>query len=362
MRIAVIDVAAESGGALSVLNDFLYYLVSLEHDNNEYYVFVSQKLNIEKENIHYIIKPEIKRSWFSRLKWERIDAQGEFDELNIDLVFSLQNTGFYSKKIKQIVYFHNVLLLESKKKYSIWNKEQRKYAIYTKAIAPYTIASLKYADTIICQTKTICADIKNRLPDTNVVAVYPNVHVDEEYRNTANELIKGFIYPTSPVPFKRVESIIECVKEHNNWFEDNNLEMLITIKGDENAYASKLLELSRGCEAIKLIGYQTRERIMQLYQDHVLIVNSELESFPLLFLEKSIIGGAVISADYAYAIEITGKLPNVEVYKKENMEDMFEKMKWAISYGSNYDMDSSWETNSWEKVIEIINNSCRGNL
>ena len=60
MRIAVIDVAAESGGALSVLRDFLSYLVKEYNGRDEFYVFVSKEVDIKNECIHYVLKPEIR--------------------------------------------------------------------------------------------------------------------------------------------------------------------------------------------------------------------------------------------------------------------------------------------------------------
>ena len=201
MRIAVIDVAAESGGALSVLRDFLSYVAGLNDKQNEYYVFVSKEVDIQNPHIHYVLKPEIKSSWVSRLKWERFKAVKELKQLRIDVVFSLQNTAFFTNKIRQIVYFHNVLLLEPKKKYSLLKKEERLYGIYTRVIAPYTLSSLRRADTIVCQTNTVRKEIQKRIPEVNTVAVNPNVYVDDEYVDTAVRPIKGFIYPTAAVPF-----------------------------------------------------------------------------------------------------------------------------------------------------------------
>lgn len=65
MRIAIVDVAAESGGALSVLMDFLNYLHSIDDDKNEYYIFVSQSIEIENNKFHVVIKPEIKNHGFA---------------------------------------------------------------------------------------------------------------------------------------------------------------------------------------------------------------------------------------------------------------------------------------------------------
>lgn len=351
MNIAVIDVAAESGGALSVLKDFLEYISSLTEDEDEYYVFVSKEIDIVHPRIHYCLKPEIKKSWFSRLKWERFGAVKELQALNIDVVFSLQNTAFYTKKFRQVVYFHNVLLLEPRRKYSLFKKSERHFGIYTRVIAPYTMRSLKYADTIICQTDTVKKSIEKRRLSARVISVNPNVYVDEQFINTAIKPIKGYIYPTAPVPFKRIEEVIECVKKNQEWFMQNNLEMLVTLEGTENEYAKMLYELGKGINALRFIGYQKREDILRLYRDHALVINSELESFPLPFKEAELVGTPIVAADYSYAIEILGNKQGTLVFRKHQIDEMFEAMKRAASLGKITSEDLS-KMNTWKLVVD----------
>lgn len=357
MRIAVVDVAAESGGALSVLKDFLSYIVSNIDETNEYYVFVSKEVDIVHPHIHYVVKEEIKKSWISRLKWERFGAIKELEALKIDVVFSLQNTAFYSKKIRQIVYFHNVLLLEPAKKYSLMKKEERLFGIYTRVIAPYTIRSLKFASTVICQTNTVREQIHRRNPRINAIAVNPNVYVPKEYIGTALKPIKGFLYPTAPVPFKRIEEVIECVQENLDWFKCNELELLVTISGTENPYAKMIYDMGKDIPCIRYIGYQQREKILNLYKDHALIINSELESFPIPFKEAEYVGTTIVSADYSYAVEILEDIRGAFTYEKHNLQDMFEKMKKAVNYELTENNSVEIGTNTWIQVMEIISNS-----
>ncbi len=354
MNIALVDVAAESGGALSVLMDFLDYLLSLENDTNEYYVFVSKAIDIKNERFHVVQKPEIKKTWFCRLKWELIEAKKEFISLKIDTIISLQNTGFFFSGFRQIVYFHNVLLLENKRKYSLLKKEERKYALYTRLIAPYTIGSLKKANTIISQTNTVKKKLKKKLPKSDIVVINPNVHVEEKYINTAISPIKGFIYPTSAVPFKRIEEIVKCAKQNKKWFADNKLEILITISGNENEYANKIADMAKCVEAIKLIGYQSRESILDLYKDHALIINSELESYPLPFKEAELVGTIILAASYSYSVEILKGVNNVLLFRKHQLDEMFQAMKKTVVstlFHSEY-----VPNNSWENLMNIIDN------
>lgn len=356
MRVAVVDVAAESGGALSVLRDFLNFLATLEDDKNEYYVFLSTEICINKENIHYIVKPQIKNSWFARLKWERLCAIKEFEKLKIDVIFSLQNTAFYSKKIRQIVYFHNVLLLEPRNKYSLFKKDECLYGMYTRLIAPYTLNSFRYADSIVCQTNTVKNEIQRRMPELNVIAVYPNVNVNDRFIQTAVRPIKGYVYPTAPVPFKRISEVVRCVRDNVKWFTENKLELLITIDGKENAYAQKVYDLGKDIPCVKFIGYQTREEILQLYRDHALIINSELESFPIPYKEAELVGAPIVTADYPYAIEVTEKINVKFIFAKDDLLSM--KNKMIECYESKDVNLATTCANSWDVVLKIIEGEC----
>lgn len=354
MRIAVIDVAAESGGAMSVLRDFLSYVVREKDDQNEYYVFVSKELDIVNSHVHYILKPEIKKSWINRLRWERMSAIRELEKMRIDAVFSLQNTAFYSRKLRQIVYFHNVLLLESSKKYSLWKKEERLYGFYTRFIAPYTLHSLKNANTIICQTNTVKEMIMQRVSGKRVVVVYPNVNVEDDRFDTSMRPIRGYIYPTSAVPFKHIEEVVACVKENADWFYQKGLEVLITIDGKENQYAQTICKMGEKIACLKFIGYQKREKILDLYQNHALIINSELESFPLPFREAELIGTPIVAADYPYAEEILNNNDDASTFIKHDLNDMFSKMRLAFENTKHRQTIRIERHNTWAEVMKEI--------
>ena len=354
MRIAVVDVAAEKGGALSVLTDFLEFVTSVDDDTNEYFVFVSKAIDIIHPRIHFIQKPEVKKSWFSRLKWERFKAMKEFVALNIDVIFSMQNTAFYSNHIKQCVYFHNALLLEPKEKYSLFKKSERIYGIYTRLIAPYTIKSMKYADLTICQTKTIRGALLKANPKLHVEVVSPNVRVEEKYINSATYPINGYIYPTAAVPFKRIEEIVECIKQHEKWFTENRLEMLITIDGTENTYAQKVFEIGKSIPCIKFIGYQTRDKILELYSRYALVINSELESYPIPYREAELVGTPILSADYPYAREILKDNEKSRLFRHGDIESMFQA--FVDTRGICTTSNISIHKNSWCYIYNLLMN------
>ena len=354
MRIAVVDVAAESGGAVSVLKDFLQFAASDDADTNEYFVFASRDVGVVHPRIHCILKPDVKRSWAQRLRWELLEAVRELAELKIDIVFSLQNTAFFSRKLRQVVYFHNALLLEAGGRYSLFKEDERLLGIYTRAVAPYTMKSLRYADAVICQTNTIKAGIEKRVPGIRAVTISPDVRIDERFVDSASAPLRGFIYPAAPVPFKQIEEVIRCAGNNREWFAANDLELLITVSGSENAYAGKVVRIGAGIPHVKFIGYRQRDEILALYKDHALIINSEQEAYPLPFREAELVGAPIIAADYPYAVEILDGSGKAGLYRKHDLSDMFSKMQWALSAAGSDGKAAAVQRDPWAEVREII--------
>ena len=107
MNIMVFDVPAESGGALSILNEF-YNSFSIDKENN--YIFVvSKPILKDTENIKILRFPWIKKSWFHRFYFDHVIAPKLIKNYNVDRVLSLQNIIIPYTNVYQTVYVHNSL-------------------------------------------------------------------------------------------------------------------------------------------------------------------------------------------------------------------------------------------------------------
>ena len=105
MRIVVNDIAASSGGALTVLTDF--YNCVREHDTaNEWIFLLGADLLEETSNIKIITLPQIKNSWLKKLTFDLFTGRKFMNSLNPDVIFSLQNTITFGSKAPHIIYLH----------------------------------------------------------------------------------------------------------------------------------------------------------------------------------------------------------------------------------------------------------------
>ena len=107
MKIMVFDVPADSGGALSILEEF-YKKFKLDKENTYVFVLGCGVLK-NSENIEVLNFPWIKKSWLHRLFFDYFVAPKLVANRGIDRVLSLQNVMVPRTKIPQTIYVHNAL-------------------------------------------------------------------------------------------------------------------------------------------------------------------------------------------------------------------------------------------------------------
>jgi glycosyltransferase involved in cell wall biosynthesis len=345
MNIAVIDVAAESGGALSVLNDFCKAVGKYGKDN-QWYIITSTVDIAESENIHNIKFPKVKKSWIHRIIWEKTVFPKLMRKLEIDIVVSLQNNALPKGKWKQAVYFHNVLLLQKKDIFSIWNKQERPYAIYCRFLGPYIRHTWKNADIMFVQTNTVKTQIEQYNIHKKIEVIPPTVL--EEFGRTHLPRIRGYVYPASATRYKNYEAIINAEKKLNEEYKTINV--LFTIEDSENEYAREIYEKSKEVKGISFIGKQTREKIFELYREYGVIFTSKIESAGLALTEAQVVNTVAVALDYPYAHEI------LQDYKRGYLADetsLHKAMEEGMS-DVNDGMCSYNHKDGWEKMISII--------
>ncbi|MDE5977655.1 MAG: glycosyltransferase [Turicibacter sp.] len=346
INIAVVDVAAQSSGALSVLNDFCASLNKSE-TKNQWYIITSLVKVEESKHLHNIIIPEIKRSWAHRIFWEKFKFPKLMKKLKIDFVISLQNNALPKGRWKQVVYFHNVLLLKHDINFSFFKREERKFFIYTRVLGPYIRHTWKNADKLYVQTETVKRKVKENGFLHNVDVVLPGI--DTERIQTSNQHeIKGYIYPAAASSYKNHIAIIQAMKKINR--NKGEVEIIFTIDGSENEYAAKIVEMAKGVSKIRCIGKLSRDELFHYYNEYGVIMVSKLESFGMPLLEAKVFQTVVVAIDYPYAREL------LEGYNRSYLVTE-ERLDQAIIDGmldrqeGNYVED---KLNSWEEMIYSI--------
>ncbi|MBQ3053004.1 MAG: glycosyltransferase [Clostridia bacterium] len=344
MRIVVNDIAASSGGVLTVLKDF-YEFVKENDKENEWFFLVGDDYIQPSENIHVIKLPEIKKSYIKRLIFDFITGKKLIKKLNADCIFSLQNTVIHGVKIPQTVYQHQPLPFQDIKNYSFFKKDERKLAVYQHLIGKIIFLSAKKADKLIVQTEwmreAICE--KCSVSKEKIVKIAPNIENSDSMRVAVERKNNIFFFPTSNMPYKNISCIYEACK----LLESKNLDFTVKITvPDGNPQKN-----------IEYIGQIPRNEVFANLCEGTLIFPSYIETFGYPLIEAAQMGAIVLAADCPYAHEVIGDYENTyyfDPFKPEQLAVLMEKIITGdIQHRDVFKKMDSVE-NTWQKVVEEV--------
>lgn len=327
MKILVYDVAAQGGGAATVLDDFYH---SLTKEMNHDYYFVLSLLDFpEKDNAHMIRLPWVKKSWFHRLYCDYFYMPRLVKKLGVDQVLSLQNIGIPGCKIPQTVYVHNAIPF-TEHRFSF--KTERFLWVYQNIIGKMTYRSLKRADRVIVQTQWMkdavskkCGIAPQRI---DVQRIESSVVGRGAYQSTDPVT---FFYPASAMAFKNHRTILEACKLLRQK-GISNYTVRFTLTEQEGGLAEMLARQARDQDLpIDFIGMQNWEQMARQYSNCILLFPSYLETVGLPLLEAKQFGAPIIAADCAYAHETVGEYEKVSYFSAMCAEELSAQMeRWIL--------------------------------
>ncbi|MBK5484110.1 glycosyltransferase [Peribacillus sp. TH16] len=202
---------AESGGALSVLNEFHNDAILCKDKSIHWIFVVSKPVLAETDNIKVLRYPWIKKSWFHRLFFDNFVAAKLVRKYDADKILSLQNITIPYTKIKQDLYVHNSLPFID---YRFPFKKNKHLWVYQNIIGRSIIKSIKNADEVIVQTEWMKkAIIEIGIVNKNIEVVPPKINLDVKSFFEANKhTLSTFFYPASAFDYKNHKLIVEACK------------------------------------------------------------------------------------------------------------------------------------------------------
>ena len=300
MNILVYDVAAENGGAVTILE--YYYGIHSSDVNNHYYYLLSTYKLADRNNITVINVPSIKKSWLHRLAFDYFESRKFLKQYKIDEVFSLQNTILPSFRGKQTVYLHNAIPF-SEVRFHLYDKPF--LWVYQNIVGYFIKRSCKSADEVIVQTQWMRNEVEKITPETKITISFPEISIPNgiEYKKS-DEVI--FFYPANPAHFKNHKVLIDActfLRAQNI----NNYRVVLTLTGNENNEIAALYQRSIKLHLpVKWIGTVSRNEVFDWYQKSVLVFPSYLETVGLPLYEAKKVKCPIIAADCKYAKDVIG--------------------------------------------------------
>ncbi|MCR5508334.1 MAG: glycosyltransferase [Lachnospiraceae bacterium] len=383
MRIVVNDIAASKTGALSILKDFYDHI--LENEKEHEWIFVlGDRLLEEKDNIRVLIRDDIKASRKKRLMFDLKDGAAYFADLKPDVLFSMQNTLPRGYKGRQVLYVHQPLPYQTRKRFSFFKPEEREYAVYQHLIGRMIDASVKRADKVIVQTEWMKKAVteKTGVPDDRVVKVTPDIFVPEGFltgngsNNTVidnnvinndvmnnnaidnsvmnNDVIKRFFYPAGEILYKNHGLIFEAAGILiSRGITDFKVDL--TLKKGDLPYLDKYPEY----EQIRYIGRISRDEVFKHYINDILLFPSYIETFGYPPAEAGAVGGRILASDCSFSREVLEGYENVRYFDPFDAAGLAGLMEKAIK-GELFTQAAAGAVvrpgsrNSWSEVVGII--------
>ena len=346
MKIVVVNTAASSGGALSILKDF-YQFIKENDSSNEWIFFLSDYYIEETENITVKVIKESKNK-FNRFKMDNLNGHHLINQYNPDVVFSMQNTTVANLSVPQILYLHQSIPFQKIKKYSFLKKEELKYAMIQYLLGANIKYGLKRADKIIVQTKWMKAAIieQTSIKSKDILVIPPSIDIEEVFINKTNVFQSNrFFYPTSSIPYKNI-SLIEEACEYIDKIKPN-LDYTVEITVDEKFHNGH----------IHAIGKIPRDEVYNKLSNEVLVFPSYIETFGLPLAEGKLTNSIILAADTPFSKEILQHYNNSYFYNPFNEKELGKLMLDSIE-GKIYKYpqieDLEFENNSWEKVYKLL--------
>lgn len=333
MIIVVYDTAAENGGALTVLDSF--YQDALLHFQNdiEWHFFVSSNKFQSSGNItvHFFKKTNL----FRRFLIDRKRIAKIIENLNPDLVISLQNMPITPCKTKQFVFLHQSLQF-CPVKFSLIKKSERNLALKQRITCNIYKKFLPAASCIFVQTNWMRQATSKWLKcDESKIKVVPTKIIQPpSYIEYCGHKKRTFFYPARPQKYKNHQIVLKAVSILvSKGISDFSVEF--TTSNGENSYANELIKKSAGLP-INFIGPVPFEKIWDKYANSILLFPSYLETCGLPLLEAKYAKSIVIASDLPFSHEALNEYDNALFFSHNNPEALAMQMEKVLNGNFKY--------------------------
>lgn len=324
MKILVYDVAAENGGALTVLNSF--YEEFCQDTENEYLFVLSVCRLEERPHIRTLNYPWIKKSRLHRLYFDHFVAHRLVKKYQADEVLSLQNIELPHAKVPQTVYEHNALPFSE---YRFGWTEAANLWIYQQILGRMIKRSIRRADKVIVQTEWMKKEIVRqcRIAPEKITVKFPTVEMlpTEAYHLDTKRPV--FFYPANDAAYKNHRTFLKaCSLLQESGC--SGYEVIWTVTGEESE-GIRILRKEAEARALPIVfaGPMPRRKLFDLYASSVLVFPSYIETIGLPLLEARSAGAWILAADCLYAREMAGDYERAEFFDIFDAEALSRMMR-----------------------------------
>jgi glycosyltransferase involved in cell wall biosynthesis len=356
-NILVNATSATVGGTLTILNQFIEN-INYKVDT-KYYIFVPVNSKfVSFDNVEFV--PVEAKKYMDRIRWDLLGIKKWCKKNNLEpnLIISLQNTSVRYKNIPQVTYLHQPLPYIKEASWNILKKDERKMWFYKHLYKIWINKSIKKNHYIILQTQWMKkAVIESGYSEDKIIISKPTIKsINEESVKCLDKAGKKYMfYPAADYKYKNHNIIIEAIKliVEKDPKVRQDIKIIFTLDKESNSN-KKVMEY--GLEDVFLfIGNQKYEDVLSYYKSSdIVLFPSYIETFGLPLIEASAFGKKIIVSDCSYSREI------LKNYSLVTYVDYDSEMEWQNAIIDNLrgykekPMFNVGEDN-WNNVFNLIN-------
>jgi glycosyltransferase involved in cell wall biosynthesis len=332
--IVVSAVNLNVGGTLVILRDCLRYL-SVLAEQGEYRIvaIVYQREVADFPNITYIETQWPKKRWVNRLWYEYVGMKKVSKQLNpVYLWLSLHDTTPNVQAEKRAVYCHNSLSFYKWKLHDLFFAPKiALLAIFTKHIYQTNIHKNDYLIVQQQWFKNAMNDMFDVKPSQIIVAPPQQPATVAAPAARLKSDIFTFLFAGSPDSHKNFEIICKAADILENQYGISNFKVSITVKGNENKYASWLHRRWGELSSMHFMGFVSKDTLFRCYENvDCLIFPSKVETWGLPITEFGPYGKPMLLADLSYAHETAAGNKQIAFFDPDKPEMLAKQMRQLI--------------------------------
>ncbi|WP_282111042.1 glycosyltransferase [Shewanella algicola] len=349
MKVAVNATSLRVGGALTILNQFVFNAAL----NKKYifYIFVDHDFVPENRYDNIIFIALKKRTWLSRIVWDfyGFDKYLKINNLKVSKVVSLQNTSI-NTEIDQVVYLHQPLPFTSHR-FSFFTDS--KMFCYQRFYSFFIFLFYRENTKTVVQTNWMKDKFIEMKPGKFITVIKPSINlpnVDKTIR-PCNHLI----YPASPLNYKNHRVILQAMsklKKEGNLYD---LQFNVTLSPGESSSFDNLVEENNLKNHVIYLGKLSYDQMIQEYQKSIaLVFPSYIETFGLPLAEAASLNMKIIASDENFARDVLKGYKNVTFAKYNDVTQWCHLISKAMNTTSEgKTSDFSYKSN-WNDFFQLL--------
>lgn len=320
------------GGTLTILRGCLEYLSSLTDEEYRVVALVHRKGLAEFPGIEYIEMPWSVKGWLRRLWCEYVTMRGVSKRLgSVDLWFSLHDTTPRVVARRQAVYCQTAFpFFRWRMKDARFDVKIVLFALFTRFAYRINIRRNRY---LVVQTEWLREGFSGMfgIPGERFIVCPPERKGVTYGTVPASRGVFTFIYVSTPDCHKNFETLCRAAQMLENSIGPGRFEVLLTVKGDENAYSRHLFSRFGKVASIRFEGFMAKDRLYSCYGSaDCLVFPSRIETWGLPVSEFAPTGKPMLLSDLPFAHEASAGCPLVAFFNPEDPSDLMRNMRRLV--------------------------------